>query len=457
MTSIVFLAAVLGTSAVLGLPVAVQPTLGHLSVSARVALAWATGSLILTLILTSLSAIGMQWTLWWILPAYLTALAVSSKLIQRNHAARREPPNTTRLNPSFVSLCFAFIAGSGLFAFVFGFATSADLSYFWGVKAAHFAIERGIDFELLRQPYMIHLHPNYPPLWPVLLAWGAMIARSMPWLAVPALTWVCLTAAATVIFSVLETRLGARAAATVTLLWYAVISTMMVTSFSGGNADGPLVLFLSVALVVILTEPEEGPGHLRWLAAVALAGAVFTKSEGVVAGSLIVAGTAVRDLIWRRSKVLQQTAFLIAPASATILLWVVVRIVHDLPLTDPIRENMFQISFEHMGLIMHVCIRILVTNVVMVGWLVPLVTVFLVGRRQLVRAVPGVVTALGILAFAATYYLHAAGDPFQLIVWTFPRLVQPAMSAWILGFGVAVFSVAGEGVPGAVLVEDTFR
>lgn len=457
MTSIVFFAAVLGTSAVLGLPVAVQPTLRHLAIPARVALAWATGSLILTLILTSLSAIGMQWTLWWILPACITALAISSKLIQRNQAAKPGPSNSTRFKLSFGSLGFALVAGSGLFAFVFGFATSADLSYFWGVKAAHFAIERGIDFELLRQPYMIHLHPNYPPLWPVLLAWGALTARSMPWLAIPSLTWVCLTAAAAVIFSVLETRLGGRAATAVTLLWYAVLSTMMVTSFSGGNADGPLVLFLSVALVVILAEPEDGPRHLRWLAAIALAGAVFTKSEGAVAASLIVAGTAARDLIWRRSTVLRQTAFLIAPASAIVLLWVVVRVVNDIPLTDPIRENMFQISFEHIRLITHVCIRILTTGVVLVGWLVPLGSVFIAGHRRLVRATPGVATALGILAFAATYYLHAAGDPFQLIVWTFPRLIQPAMSAWILGFGVAVFSVAGERNPGAVLVEGTIR
>jgi hypothetical protein len=444
MTGLVFLAAVLGAPVVLGLPVAAQPTLGHLSLPARVSLAWAAGSLILTMVLTFLSAIGLRWTLWWILLACIAALALSSRLIQQTGVETPLPQKRNRLQLSLGALCFTLVAGGGLFAFVFGMATSADLSYFWGVKAAHFALERGIDFELLRQPYMIHLHPNYPPFWPVLLAWGAMIARSLPWLVVPSLTWVCLTAAAVIIFSVLEARLGARAARVVTCLWYVVLSTMMVTSFSGGNADGPLVLLLSIALVVILTEPEDGPRHLRWLAAVALAGAVFAKSEGSITAALIVVGTVIRDIVWRRSEIFRQAVFLITPAAATAVLWVVVRIVHDLPLTDPIRETVFQISLGHIGLIARICLRLLTPTVVAVGWLVPLVSILIVGRGSLARSLPGVVTTSGILVFSVVYYLHAAGDPLELIVWTFPRLIQPALSAWILGLGVAAFSVIGE-------------
>lgn len=451
MTGIVFLAAVLGAPVVLGLPVAAHPTLRHLSLPARGSLAWAAGSLILTLVLTSLSSVGLKWTPWWILLACIAALALSSRLIQKTGAERPESKKPSRLRVSFGVLCFTLIAGGGLWAFVFGMATSADLSYFWGVKAAHFALERGFDFELLQQPYMIHLHPNYPPLWPVFLAWGAMIARSMPWLVVPSLTWVNLTAAAVVIFSVLEARLGASAARVVTCLWYAVISTMMVTSFSGGNADGPLVLFLSIALVVILTEPEDGPRHLRWLAAVALAGAVFTKSEGSVAAVLIVIGTVVRDIVWRRPGVVRQTVSLVTPAAAAAVLWVVVRIVHGIPLADPIRETVFHISFDHFGLMVRVCLRLLTPAVVAVGWLVPLVSVLIIGRDSLPRSLPGVVTAFGILVFSVFYYLHVAGNPLELIVWTFPRLIQPAVSAWILGLGVAAYSVIGESESQAAL------
>jgi hypothetical protein len=418
-------------------------------------LAWATGSLFLTIILTLVSAVGWPWTQWWLLVACVAALAMTWILIRKNRAAALAPASPAPFRSKFAFICFVVIAGGGLFAFVFGLATSADLSYFWGVKASHFALARGIDFELLREPYMIHLHPNYPPLWPVLLGSGAMIAGSMPWLAVPPLTWVCLTATAAIVFSVLDERLGARAATVVTCLWYAVLTTMMVTSFSGGNADGFLVLFLSIALVVILTDPEDGPPHRPWLAALALAGAVFTKSEGFVATTLIVAGTAIRDIAWRRQAVLRRMLFLISPAVVTATIWVVVRMAHDVRLTDPIRETAFLVSFDHIGLIVQVCARILVTGVVAVGWLVPLITVLAVRRRSVGRAIPAAVTALGILGFAVTYYLHAVGDPLQLIVWTFPRLLQPAISAWILGCGVAVFAAAGEHDPQAIAARKT--
>ena len=457
MTGFVFLVAVLGPSVILGLPVAVHPQLRHLSLAARASVAWATGCLFLTVMLTVISAIGLPWTPWWIVLACCTALALSGSLIRSNRAVT---PASAVLAPprlSIASLCFTVIAGGGLYAFVFGFATSADLSYFWGVKATHFALERGIDFELLRQPYMVHLHPNYPPLWPVLLGWGAMTAHSMPWLAISPLTWLCLTATATIIFSLLEARLARRAATLVTCLWYATLTALMVTSFSGGNADAFLVLFLSVALVVIVTEVKEESPHLRWLVALALAGAVFTKSEGFIAATLVVAGTAIRDIAWRRQAILRQTVLVITPAAVTAALWVLVRIAHDIRLTDPIRETAFQLSFDHIDLILKVCARILVTGAVAAGWMAPLAAVVIAGRGRLRQAIPAFVTALGILGFAVIYYLHAVGDPLQLIVWTFPRLIQPAISAWILGCGVAVFSAAGELNPEIIATRETGR
>ena len=196
------------------------------------------------------------------------------------------------------------------------------------------------------------------------------------------------------------------------------------------------------------------PSHLRWLAALALASAVFTKSEGFVATMLIVAGSAIRDVTWRRQAVLRRMVFLITPAVMTAIIWVVVRAAHDIRLTDPIRETAFQLSFDHVGLIVRVCVRILVTGVVGIGWLAPLIAVAIAGRHRLRRVIPAFVTALGILGFAVIYYLHAVGEPLQLIVWTFPRLIQPAISAWILGCGVAVFSVADDREPEIIAMRE---
>jgi hypothetical protein len=444
MTGVVFFAVVIGAPLILGLPFAVMPSLDRLSIAAKASLAWAMGCGLLAVILTLVSAVGATWEPWWIMLACIAAIVSTSIMTSKKRATSPAAAVSPRIRLSAASLCFLIVAGGGLFTFAFGFATSADLAYFWGVKAAHFALERGVDFELLRQPYMIHLHPNYTPLWPVLLGWGAMIAGSLPWLAVPPLTWICLTATAAIVFSVLEERLGARAASAVACLWYAVLTTMAATSFSGGNADGLLLLFLTLALAVILTEPKDGPSRLRWLAAVALAGAVFTKSEGSVATVLIVAGTAIRDVVWRKRAVLREMVFLIAPAAAMVTFWILVRKAHDIRLTDPIRETAFHLSFEHVELILKVCGRLLITGAAAIGLLVPLITLSTVTRRSMDRAIPAAVTAVGIFSFALVYYLHAVGDPLQLIVWTFPRLIQPAISASILGCGVVVFSLARE-------------
>jgi len=335
MTLAAFAAAIVGVPCAVGLPVAFHHTLVHYSLTARILLAWVAGSLAVAVILTLSSALGIRWSPWIVVPiAVLTSAAAVRKM--RRVTVKAPGRQSSHGAENHIALAtILLIAAAGLFSFAAGTATSADLSYFWGVKAVHFALERGIDFDLLRQPFMIHLHPNYPPLWPVLLGWSTMVAGAMPWLAIPSLTWICLSAAAAVIFCVLKTRLGASAAAIVTCLWYGVLSSMAVTSFSGGNADGPLVLFVSVALVVILTENTNGQRRLGWVAAIALAGAVFTKSEGGVLAALMVAGVAVRNFIWKRPRIGREVTSLIAPAVIALVLWVVVRIAHGLPLADP--------------------------------------------------------------------------------------------------------------------------
>lgn len=444
MTVAAFVAAIVAVPCAVGLPVGFHRTLRRLSLVARVSLAWTAGSLAVAVLLTLSSALGLPWSPWPVVCIACLALATTVLATRRMTAEPTTRRQAHGIVPLVVLATMLCIAVAGLVSFATGSATSADLCYFWGVKAVHFALERGIDVDLLRQPFMIHLHPNYPPLWPVLLGWGVMIAGSLPWLAVPSLTWMCLGVAAAIIFSFLEIRLGAPAAAIVTCLWYGVLSSMATWSFSGGNADGPLVLFLSVALVVILTETASGSRQLRWVAAMALAGAVFTKSEGGIVVALIMGGAMVRDWIWRRSGVVRESILLIAPAAAALTFWAVVRVAHDLPLSDPIREKIFEISFEQIGLILSTCSRLLVGGAAAVGWLVPLVSLLVVGWKPLTRALPGVVVACGIPCFAVIYYLHAVGDPLELIVWTFPRLMQPAMSAWILGLGVVVFSADGE-------------
>jgi hypothetical protein len=47
------------------------------------------------------------------------------------------------------------------------------------------------------------------------------------------------------------------------------------------------------------------------------------------------------------------------------------------------------------------------------------------------------------------------GNPIELIVWTFPRFIQPAMSAWIVDLGNIVFSVVDRRQPATFLEKGT--
>ena len=81
MTGVLFVIASLGAPAVLGIPAAVHPSVQHLSAAAKVALAWSTGVVVLAVILTIFSAVGLKWTPWWILLACLAVFVVFRKRI----------------------------------------------------------------------------------------------------------------------------------------------------------------------------------------------------------------------------------------------------------------------------------------------------------------------------------------------------------------------------------------
>ena len=443
MTTVLFLAAILMTPLAFALPAFRIRSLSHLDLPARVATCWAGGTLVLSVLLTVLAALGIAWRPWLVI-----ALAVIPALLAwRMPAAQRQPgprvSGNDRTSTVMAALCAVIIAGTGLAQFAAGSATSADLSYFWGVKAVHFALDRGMDFHWMQLPFLIHLHPNYPPLWPVILGWGALISGSMPWPVVPVVTWVYVAATGLIVHSMLRRPLGGRGATVVSCLWFAALIGSTVRSFSGGTAEGPLLLFVTLAVTALVAERRHEAPRFRWLAAGALAGAVLTKSEGAVAAALVVAGAVARDVLWRRHGVVRRTAQLVAPMAAAAGFWVAIKLAHGLPLTDPIREAAFRVSFRYRGQIIGSCARLLGAGGLWVGWLAPLIAVLASMSVRPLRALPGLLVAGGLPVFAIFYYLHANGDPVELIAWTFPRLVQPAISAWIVSLGVVCFGEPG--------------
>ena len=62
-------------------------------------------------------------------------------------------------------------------------------------------------------------------------------------------------------------------------------------------------------------------------------------------------------------------------------------------------------------------------------------------RPALTRLLPAITLAAGLLAFLVFDYLHDRENPALRIVWTAPRVSQPALSALILAAGLAAFDV----------------
>jgi hypothetical protein len=97
--------------------------------------------------------------------------------------------------------------------------------------------------------------------------------------------------------------------------------------------------------------------------------------------------------------------------------------------------------------ILKTCARLFGEGALWVGWVAPLLAVTTVRPLHPLRALPGLALAGGLPLFAVAYFLHAHENPVELIVWTFPRLIQPAVSAWIICLGVVCFSETGDRAP----------
>jgi len=140
--------------------------------------------------------------------------------------------------------------------------TCADLLYFWGPKAVRFATARGIDVAFLKAPDHLLMHPDYPPLVPLLYAWGTMIAGGFSYWAPLLLTAILLGLTALLV----PGRGG--------VLMAALLAFGYAQGLAAGAAD-PILIFFEVAALCALTFLDD-----PLLASVALAGAAMTKVEG---------------------------------------------------------------------------------------------------------------------------------------------------------------------------------
>lgn len=433
--------------AALGFGAAFHPAIRSLGLPARFGISFVTGALLLSVEATVFSTIGVLWSVTSLSIPLILLNGLAAWVWTRRDADAEKTIASSPVPPEFW-ISSLVLSALSLLHLAAGFVTtrynSVDLVYFWGVKALLFAEHQGIDPEFLRSGFSLHAHPTYPPLYTMTLSWSALVSGGFDWLAAPLTSVVWMVMAIPVLFSLMRRRLERNAALVTIGLWTVVISISLVSSYSGGNAEAPLLVYATVAATAVLIERREG-AHSRFLPGLCLAGCVLVKVEGVVVVGLLLAGTILRDLLQRRPQIIRESVFLILPAMIAGATWPIFELVYGLRLSDPLRRMTFE-AVRYAREIFLECLRRLDAGTWGASWIVSLLFLLAKLRGKFVELLPGLSITFGILAFYLVYYFSHYDNPTLLIGWTLSRISQPALSMLVISAGMACFSVTSRNI-----------
>jgi len=422
--------------ALLGAGAAWHPRVRGLSLPARLSVAWGAGAVALTIEATAYSLVGIRWS---IANLALPLLVLSAAAALAWRRAPVKPGGPFARGGAIAGSAFAVGAAAVLYLLVClgsSAATSVDYLLFWGVKAVRFASNRGIDASFLRFPYAIHASLDYPPLVPIVHAWGCLLAGQLPWTAVPPVSALPLVAAIPIVWERLRRRIGEQGAAAVAALWTAAISISAVYSFSGGGAEPMIVFFETVAVVWLLTESD---GESRFVPVLFLCGAALTKVEGLAAVVLVALGCWVRDRRrGSRRDAARALGLLLVPLAA-VGVWFLYQRSRSLEIGYRAHGDALVVYLDWFGTVVRELLRNLNAGSFWIPWAFA-AAIVLWRIRSWRAAAPALTLAIGLLAFLAFDYLHDKDDPTERIGWTAPRVTQSALSAMILAAGVLSLS-----------------
>jgi hypothetical protein len=419
-----------------GLPVLRLDEVRSWSWSGRAAAAFAVGGVVVTVESTLLTLLGVAWDPWIVfgLPILLAAWLAR----RAGHKAR---PARTPFRPGILAAAIAIVAGSVAIGYMAwslatSHATSTDFLLFWGVKAVYLAKLEGVDASWLAWPFFGHAQPFYPPLVPTLDAWSILAAGRMPWRTAPLVMFFWFLAAAVLVLEISRRRLGDRGAVLLAAFWMAALSASLMASFSGGNAEAPLLLYETAAGLLLLTEGKDPSAGRRLLTGLFLAGAVLTKIEGTVASSLLILGAVLGDLLARRPILRRElAALLVPPLSAGLLWWTYLRHFH-VTANYSGRGRLAELHWDRLGDLVGPMLVHLRAGTLWLAWILPALALAVTIRRCWRPVLPAIVTTVGLLLFFLFIYLHETSSQTMRISWEIPRTSQPALSLLILAAAI---------------------
>jgi hypothetical protein len=390
-----------------GLPLERPLFAGSRNACARLGFSGAAGAVLLCFEMLLLTALGVPWSVWLLVSISVAFLLVSRQFVdpQRGAAEHTEPASPLDI--------FLILVTLGVVAFATGTAraTGGDFLLFWGTKGEHFALSRSIDVSFLRDPFNSQLHPLYPPLVPLLYAWGSMVAGGLSWEAAVLLMPIALALTGLVFLGFAESVLGRPRATTLTSVLIVLLGLVMIAVPVAGNAEPLLLYFEAVSLCALLFRPVGKRSFA--VAGIGLAGAAMTKVEGSIFALLVI----IAHLLLGRNRTPRALAALALPSLLMVAGWIAICHVHGigeqyaLPSTSNISS--LRLIVREMG-------RQASFGVGYVPWVVPLLIA--IGGRWTPGARTGVAVTLGFVGAMACIYLGGGGDPRLWIVWSAGRL-----------------------------------
>jgi hypothetical protein len=379
--------------------------------SARIGLAFLAGALLLTIEATLFTMLGIHWS---IVGLSLPMLVASGVVLWRRRLSwQRE--HTSKFAFAIITVAILHFTLS----IITTQSINPDYILFWGTKSVHFALSRSLDAGYLLSRYAPP-RIDYPPLLPIVQAWGLLFSHQMPWITAAAMSAVWLIAAVPVI----DWLTGSIHA---TAFWTAGMAASLAFCGSGGNAEAMLVMYISVGAAAIVAKRTS-------IAAIAFAGAMLTKEEALVTIGAILIGVIIYDRGIRRAAVLA------ASSAAGASVWFAFQKRFGLPVGYDRVTLTHTFHWDNLPTIFREAPKSLAAGCWGLAWLIPLAIIIYIAvkrPRQLVDAIPLLVPIPLLFAFFVYLYLQYESSLAMKMWWILPRLSQPALSLMILGAAFA--------------------
>lgn len=394
------------------------PYVQRLEAPSRVAVMLAVGTATAGLVMLLLSVAGIRWT-------YLSLavpLVLSLLLVRRGARVR------IRFRGWIAPAIFVFLT---LYAGWSARITNPDFLFFWGPKGVHFHAARGLDAAFLKAPHYRLMHSDYPPLLPMVYAFGSSLAGRFSWHGALLLPGIYLAAAVAGFRGMARTTIGEERASLFATLLASVLAYTFVRASVGGTAEPLLILFLVMA-VSALTFGEDAGAYT--IAALALGGAVLTKVEGSVLAATVIAAFALTSRSMRRAVTLA-----LIPA-AVLMIWLLFANRHGL--IDSYAIGKTPIHVAQLPTILRLVVEKASYNAFYLPWIAVL-SALAIGRTWRPAALPLLVSC-GSIGAVVFYYLHSS-EPERWIRESVDRVLLPTLATLV----IAAAAAAGNGVESA--------